>query len=137
MKSSRWHQATIASGALFAAFSAVHLIDDFLFGVPAEFHLSVPLSEVLALAFMAALVGLVATASHRSPPAYLGLTIAGVLIVFAQLLKSPPEILQPGPWHSGLASEALAAGLALFAALTALSSYKAGTAARFKALPPT
>ena len=43
-----------------AAFSAIHLIDDFLIGVPAEFNLTVPVTLLLAFAYMAALVGLVA-----------------------------------------------------------------------------
>jgi hypothetical protein len=122
MKPSRWHSLSIVSAVAFAAFSAVHLIDDFLFDVPLEFHLSVPLTELLALAFMASLVGLVAAAASRSPTGYLGLAIAGLLIALAQLLKSGSEMLKPGPWHSGLPSELLAVGLAISAALTAVAS---------------
>jgi hypothetical protein len=115
----------IASAVAFAAFSAVHLIDDFLFGVPLQFHLSVPFTLLLALAYMGALVGLVAAAASHSRTGYLGLSIAGLLIALAQLLKSAPEMLQPGPWHSGLASELAAAGLGLSAALTAIASFLA------------
>ena len=136
VKSSKWHQASIASGVFFAGFSAVHLIDDFLFDVPSEFNLSVPLAELLALAYMIALVGLVGAASHRTPAGYLGLTIAGILIALAQLLKSAPEILRPGPWHSGAPSELLAAGLAGSAALTAVASWLARKAANQGLVPP-
>ena len=125
MKRSKWHWPAIASAVSFAAFSAVHLIDDFLFDVPLEFHLSVPFTLLLALAYMVALVGLVAAAAGGSPAGYLGLAIAGVLIALAQLLKSMPEILQPGPWHAGLASELVAIGLGLSAALTAVASFLA------------
>jgi hypothetical protein len=105
-------------------------MDDFLFDVPLEFHLTVALTEVLALVYMIALVGLIAAASHQSPTGYLGLTIAGFLITLAQILKSAPEILRPGPWHSGAPSELLAAGLAVSAAMTAITSVLArrGTA---------
>jgi hypothetical protein len=125
MKPSKWHTLTIVSAVAFAAFSAVHLIDDFLFDVPLEFHLSVPFTLLLALAYMAALVGLVAAAASRSPTGYLGLAIAGVLIALAQLLKSAPEMLQPGPWHAGLASELAAIGLGTSAAVTAVASFLA------------
>jgi hypothetical protein len=120
---SRWHSPTIVSAVAFAAFSAVHLVDDFLFDVPLEFHLSVPFTLLLAWAYMAALVGLVAAAASRSPRGYLGLAIAGLLIALAQLLKSAPEMLQPGPWHSGVASELVAVALALSATITAVTSF--------------
>ena len=130
MKESKWHRASISSAVIFAGFSAVHLIDDFLFDVPTEFHLTVAFTEYLALAYMVALVGLIAAASHQSLSGYLGLTIAGLLITLAQILKSAPEILQPGPWHSGAPSELLAVGLAVSAAITAITSFLArrGTA---------
>jgi hypothetical protein len=113
------------SAVAFTAFSAVHLIDDFLFDVPAEFKLSVPFTLLLSLAYMAALVGLVAAAASRSPTGYLGLSIAGLLIALAQLLKSASEMAQLGPWHSGLPSELVATGLGLFAAVTAVVSFLA------------
>ena len=122
MKASKWHRASISSAVVFAGFSAVHLIDDFLFDVPMEFHLTIAFTEVLALAYMIALVGLIAAASHQSPTGYLGLTIAGLLITLAQILKSAPEILQPGPWHSGAPSDLPAAGLAVSATASAITS---------------
>ena len=70
MKASKWHQASIGSAVVFAGFSAVHLIDDFLFNVPMEFHLTIVFTEVLALAYLIALVGLIAAASHQSPTGY-------------------------------------------------------------------
>ena len=124
-KPSKWHSPTIVSAVAFAAFSAVDLIDDFLFDVPLEFNLTVPFTLLLALAYMAALVGLVAAAAGGSPTGYLGLAIAGFLIALAQLLKSMPEMLQPGPWHSGSASELAAMGLGLSAAATTFFSFLA------------
>lgn len=91
MTPTKWHWPSIVFPVAFAAFSAVHLIDNFLAGVPAEFHLNNPITEILALAYMIALVGLIAAASHQSPAGYLGLAIAGLLISAAQLAKSLPE----------------------------------------------
>jgi hypothetical protein len=117
------------SAVAFAAFSAVHLIDDFLYDVPHEFNLSVSTTLLLALVYMAALVGLVAASAGGSRTGYLGLAIAGLLIALAQLLKSAPEILEPGPWHSGPASELAAIGLGLSAAATMFFSLLARRAA--------
>jgi hypothetical protein len=120
---SKWHWPSVVSAVLFCGFSAVHLIDDFLANVPFEFHLTVPATLLLALAYMIAIVGLTAAASHHSPTGYLGLAIAGLLISLTQLAKSLPEILLPGPWRSGFASEFLAVGLAVSAALTGVTAF--------------
>jgi len=116
------HSQAIIAAVLFAAFSAVHLIDNSLFGVPLEFNLSVPFALTLGFAYMVALVGLIAAAAIRCRAAYLGIAIAGALILLAQVLKSLPEMLEPGHWHSGLASELAAIGLAICAASAAVAS---------------
>lgn len=121
---SQWQVSMIVTAVLFSGFSAAHLIDDFVAGVPGEFNLSVPATEGLALAYMVALVGLVVAASGGSRVGYTGLVIAGVLIATAQLVKSVPEILEPGPWRAGAVSEFLSIGLLVTASLTALSSYQ-------------
>ena len=132
MTLSKWHFPSVVCAVAFSGFSAVHLIDDFLAEVPLEFHLMIPTTEFLALAYMIALVGLIAAASRQSPTGYLGLTIAGILITLAQLLKSLPEILLPGPWRSGPVSEVLALGVGVSALLTAITSYAAWRAARYR-----
>ena len=123
MKPSTWHRPAIVCAVAFSSFSAVHLIDDFLAEVPLEFNLTVPQTELLALGYMIALVGLIAAASRQSRTGYLGLAIAGLLICVAQLAKSIPEILSPGPWRLGLSSELLAVGLMVCAALTMVTSF--------------
>ncbi len=130
MTASRWHTPSIVSAVAFAGLSAVHLIDDFLAGVPHEFHLTVPVTEFLALAYMIALVGLIAAAANRSSAGYLGLAIAGLLITVAQLTKSLPEILLPGPWRSGFPSELIAASLTVSAVSTMATSFLAWRGAK-------
>lgn len=122
LKALNWHAATVVSAAFFSAFSAVHLIDDFLSDVPAEFNLGVPSTLFLSFAYMLSIVGLLVAASHRSSVAYLGLGIAGCLILLAQLLKSVPEMLLPGTWHLGSVSGIAAIGLGVSAAATAVCS---------------
>jgi hypothetical protein len=122
MKVSRWRKAAVVSAVAFAGLSAAHLTDDFAANVPQEFNLSPALAEILALVYMTALVGLVAFAAKGSRHAYIGLIAAGLIIALAQILKSVPEILAPGPWHLGVVSESLALGLLVAAVAAAITS---------------
>jgi hypothetical protein len=123
LSTSRWHRPTIVFAVAFSGFSTTHLIDDFLVNVPLEFNLTVPVTQLLALGYMIALVGLIAAASRYSRVGYLGLTIAGFLISSAQFAKSIPEMLLPGPWRLGLSSELHAIGLTISGVLMMVTSF--------------
>ena len=125
VKTSKWHIAGIGCSVMFSGLSAVHLIDDFLADVPREFNLSVDLTLLLSLAYMVALVGLIAAAAARRRTGYLGLAIAGLLITLAQMLKSIPEMMLPGPWRAGPSSEWIAVGLVVSAFATMITSFLA------------
>jgi len=60
----RWQSAAVACGVVFCAFSAAHLIDEFLWRAPMESHLLEPTTELLALGHMLAVVGLLALAAR-------------------------------------------------------------------------
>jgi uncharacterized transporter YbjL len=62
----RWSNRVIVVSSIFAGFGVAHLIDDFLFGVPAEFNLTNPPTQFLAFAFFVALTGLIALAAIES-----------------------------------------------------------------------
>jgi hypothetical protein len=115
----------LVGGSLFSGFSAAHLIDEFLWGTPAEFHLSVEQALLLAFLFITSLVGLVTLAGRGRRGGYLGLAIIGMLIGLADLLKHVPEILRQGQWRSGALSEFLALGLTVSALVTAAASIRA------------
>ena len=132
MKTSIWHRGTVIAAVFFSAFSAVHLIDDFISDVPSEFNLGTPVTLFLAFAYMLSIAGLLGATSHKSPIGYFGLGVAGVLILLAQLLKSVPEMLEPGSWHLGLASEIAAIGLAISGAMTAVCSFMSWRIVRSK-----
>jgi hypothetical protein len=117
------HPALLAAGTAFVGFSAAHLIDEFLWGAPQEFHLSVETTLILALLFVAALAGLLAGAAMRRPTSIFGLI--GALIAVADIAKHGPEIALAGAWRSGAVSEFLAFGLTLSAALTATLAFVA------------
>ncbi len=50
MAENRGSNREVLASSIFAGFSAAHLIDDFLIGVPAEFNLSNETAEWLELA---------------------------------------------------------------------------------------
>jgi hypothetical protein len=105
--------------------ASVHLIDEFLWGAPAEFHLTVDASLMLALAFMLSLAGLVSSASAGSRTTFGGLALIGLLTVLTDMLIHMPEILQSSPWCAGFISEFLALDLALSGMLTCVTSLRA------------
>ncbi len=117
-----WNRRTLVAAVAFSAFSGAHLIDEFVWGAPAEFHLSVEATELLALLYLLALIGLTVAAARGSRAGLTGLAVAGTLLSIADVLKHAPEILQPGGWRSGPVSECLAFGLTLSALATAVSA---------------
>ncbi len=122
-KANAIHTGLLVAGAAFIGFSAAHLIDEFLWGAPQEFHLQVGTTLVLALLFVTALAGLLAGAAMRRPISVFGMGLIGTLIAIADVSKHAPEIAATGPWRSGLISTLLAAGLTLSAALTAVFAF--------------
>jgi hypothetical protein len=117
------HTALLAAGTAFVGFSAAHLIDEFLWGAPQEFHLAVGTTLLLALVFVTALAGLLVGAAMRRPTSTFGLGLIGALIVLADVSKHGVEIAAPGPWRSGPLSVFLAAGLTLSAGLTGVLAF--------------
>ena len=113
------------SASIFAGFGVAHLIDDFLFAVPAEFNLSNPAAQVLALVFFIALTGLIASAARRNPQSYRGLILIGLLLALADTLKHVPEIQPTSQYRSGSLSIFFATGLILSGLVTALVAWEA------------
>jgi len=119
------HTALLVAGVAFVGFSAAHLIDEFLWSAPQEFHLAVGPTLILALLFVTALAGLlVGAAMHRLASTF-GLALIGALIAVADISKHGPEIIAAGAWRSGPLSVLLAAGLTLSAALAAVFGFLA------------
>jgi len=122
---SRSHTVLLVAGVGFVGFSAAHLIDEFLWGAPQEFHLAVGATLILALLFVTALTGLLVGAAQRRPASAFGLGLIGVLIAVADVAKHGVEIAAAGPWRSGPVSIFLAGGLTLSAVLTAIFGFLA------------
>jgi len=117
------HTGMLAAGVAFVGFSAAHLIDEFLWGAPQEFHLHVGTTLVLALFFVTALAGLLAGAAMQRPTSTFGLALIGARIAVADISKHGPEIAMARVWRSGPVSILLAAGLTVSAVLTAVLAF--------------
>ncbi len=121
----RWSNRVIVVSSIFAGFGVAHLIDDFLFGVPAEFNLTNPPTQFLALAFFVALTGLIALAARGTRASYQGLITIGLLPALADTLKHPPEIVGSETIRSGAASIFFSVGLIVSGLATAAVAWLA------------
>ena len=103
-------------------FAAPHLIDDFLYDIPAEFGISVWFTQVLAGIFHLQLVVLFILVARERRGGYWGLLFWGVFLTLAGLLKHIPEIVKPEPYWSGWFSEMLILGMMAAGVVTALAA---------------
>jgi hypothetical protein len=112
----------VAASLLLAFFSIPHLIDDFLFGVPQEFGLSVQLTQVLGGAFIVLYMLPLVFAARGRKSGYAGMLFWGIFLTLAGILKHIPRIILPGPYWSGWFSEGLIYGLIASGLILALVS---------------
>lgn len=96
-----------------AFFAVPHLIDDFLFGIPAEFGLSVHLTQVLAGIFIVIYLGILVPLAQGKKGGLYSAMGMGAFLALAGILKHIPRMIQPGPYWSGGFSEGLIIGLIL------------------------
>lgn len=106
---------------LLGFFSFPHLIDDFLFGIPEEFGISIHATQVLSglfwILYALILKGLVINKRW-------GLSwgiFMGSFLALAGILKHIPLIIKPGPYWSGWFSETLIIGMIITGILLAIS----------------
>jgi hypothetical protein len=96
---------------LLGFFSFPHLIDDFLFGIPDEFGLSMHTTQILSgifiVFFMLVLWGLALEKRSGS----IGGIVMGSFLALAGILKHIPLMIKPGPYWSGWFSEGLIIGM--------------------------
>ena len=112
-------------GLVLVFFSAPHLIDDFLFDIPAEFGLTNPQTQVLAGIFHVQLMVFFVLAARRRRAGYFGTLFWGIFLALAGILKHLPEIVKPEPYWSGVFSETLIMGMIVAGIALALTSWLA------------
>jgi hypothetical protein len=112
-------------GSVLVFFAAPHLIDDFLFDIPAEFGLTNQQSQILAGIFHAQLMVFFVLAARERRVGYLGTLFWGIFLALAGILKHLPEIVKPKPYWSGTFSEILIIGMIVAGITLAITSWLA------------
>ena len=112
-KNERQIRLVISIYLLLAFFAIPHLIDDFLFGIPAEFGISVKLAQFLSGVFIVLYLGILIPLTRGKRSGVIAASAMGIFLALAGILKHIPLMLQPGPYWSGWFSEGLIIGLIL------------------------
>jgi hypothetical protein len=120
----------VTAGVLLTGFGAAHLIDDFLYGVPADFGLSNEFSQVLTVVYFIITSLLLVLAARGNKAGYMGNLVLGLFLLVSDMLKHGTEGLFAGPWRSGLFSRSLAFGVMVTAVGLVAVSYGAWKHAR-------
>jgi len=121
-KKYKWSNLIIGVGLVLVLFSAPHLIDDFLYGIPEEFGLTNQQTQVLAGIFHVQLILFFVLAARKRKTGYYGLVFWGIFLALAGSLKHLPEILKPEPYWSGPFSETLIIGMIFAGIVLAITS---------------
>ena len=129
-QSKRWSNRVVVAAVLLTGFGAAHLIDDFLYGIPADFGLSNEFSQVLAVFYFIITSLLLVLAARGSQAGYIGNLGLGLFLLAADMVKHGSEGLFAGPWRSGLFSRSLAFGVILTSVGLVVVSYGAWRHAR-------
>lgn len=129
-ESKRWSNRVIVAAVLLTGFGAAHLIDDFLYGIPADFGLSNQFGQALAVLYFIITSLLLVLAARGVKAGYIGNLGLGVFLLLADMLKHGTEGLFSGPWRSGLFSRSLAFGVMLTSIGLIVVSYGAWRDAR-------
>ena len=121
-KGYKWSNLVIGAGLALVLFSAPHLIDDFLYGIPEEFGLTNQQTQILAGIFHIQLIVFFVLAARKSKAGYYGLLFWGLFLALAGILKHLPKILKPEPYWSGPFLETLIIGMIFTGIVLAISS---------------
>ena len=121
----KWGNQVVLAAVLLTGFGAAHLIDDFLYGVPADFGLSNPVTQVLALLYFLITSWLLVLAVRGQKAGYIGNMVLGLFLLTADMLKHGMEGMFWGPWRTGTFSRFLAFGVMGISLWLVVVSYKA------------
>ena len=98
-------------GVAVLALAVPHFVDDFLYGMPAEFGLTNPQAQILGGLFFGASAGVLVLAARGRRAGYFGTLVLGALLSAAAALKHFPLMAALGPYWGGALSEGAILGL--------------------------
>jgi hypothetical protein len=100
-----FHNLVLINGTILVGVAIPHLIDDFLYGIPAAFGLTNIQAQILAGVFSVLLIVIFSLVARGRRGGAIGSAILGGFLALAGILRHVPRILQPGPYWSGPFSE--------------------------------
>ena len=112
-RSRRLGNLVLINGTIMVGVAIPHLIDDFLYDIPAEFGLTNIQAQILAGIFSVLLIVVFSLAARGQRWGFIGTAFLGGFLALAGILKHIPLMAKPGPYWSGLFSEILIAILIL------------------------
>jgi hypothetical protein len=95
----------LINGTILVGVAIPHLIDDFLYGIPAAFGLTNIQAQILAGVFSVLLIVIFSLVARGRRGGAIGSAILGGFLALAGILRHVPRMLQPGPYWSGPFSE--------------------------------
>jgi xanthine/uracil permease len=120
-----WPVWVVGAAALMIGVSIAHVLEDFVYGIPARFGIEIaPAAALLGLAYLIHIV-LVALAGRGHIVGYLGNLAAGVLWLAAVIIDHLGEILFVSPYRAGFLSKSFEVGLMISALALAMVSLAA------------
>ena len=126
--SRRLHNVLLINGAILVGVAIPHLIDDFLYGIPGEFGLTIVQAQILSGGFSMMLIWIFAQLAAKRRAGFIAAGLLGIFLALAGILKHVPRMLNPGPYWGGLFSETLIISLILSGlSLFSLSIYALGS----------
>ena len=112
----------VGLGAALVGVSVAHVAEDFVYGVPARFGVSVATAALLAGTAYAGHVVLIALAARDETCGYAGNLVAGIGWFLAAALDHLGEVLFDSPYRAGFISKALEVGTMLIGLALASAS---------------
>ncbi|HEX6302641.1 MAG TPA: hypothetical protein VFZ76_00515 [Anaerolineales bacterium] len=121
-KTNSW---VVGTAIVLVGFSIAHVLEDFVYGIPAQFGFeTAPAAALLGIAYAMHVV-LIVLAARGSKLGVLGNLAAGIAWVLAAAIDHLDEILFVQPYRAGWLSKGFEIGLMLSALALAITSFLA------------
>lgn len=115
----------VVTAALLAGTSIAHVLEDFVYGIPARFGLDTATAALLVGGWYTLHIFLIVLAARDRPAGYAGNALIGAGWFLAAAVDHLGEVLFVSPYRQGLISKAFEVALMLLGLLVAAVSFVA------------